>query len=330
MAGVAAFVALLLFAISAQADEIEPEPPLEAEPMPELEPEPEPEPETVVAPEEEGFSEPSWIPSIDAGFETFDYNTKSTVQNFTDNPAAWVGTQHEAERQVMLRIGGEILGPAFEDLPGRPRLFVQGGVQFRVFSSDKIFEIGAPQGSGQPETNIRTYLNKGNFKGQNLPTDFLGQGSNIFAKFQNPSWYAAVGVAFNVPIATNLLLRIKPSVEYSLEKIDFDGQLTTVNELNPHEDPTDAAATRDFFVDRGSGSQSTTDHSVGAGLELALVLFRNHRPIQVSLYTEARFMWLVSGSTTTFGDPVASFSVTRDNFGIKGGGGFRLSWVGYD
>jgi len=61
-------------------------------------------------------------------------------------------------------------------------------------------------------------------------------------------------------------------------------------------------------------------------------LFRNLRPIQVSLYTEARFLWLVSDRTTTFADPtgIASFSVKRDAFGIKGGGGVRLSWVGFD
>jgi hypothetical protein len=41
---------------------------------------------------------------------------------------------------------------------------------------------------------------------------------------------------------------------------------------------------------------------------------------------------LVSGSTTTFADPagVATYSVTRDDFGVKGGGGLRFSWVGFD
>ncbi|MCH8082608.1 MAG: hypothetical protein IH885_00070 [Myxococcales bacterium] len=314
MACFAAFVALLFFAISARADENEP----------------------VVESEEGEISEPSWIPSIDVGFETFDYNVDSTVQNFTNDPTAWVGTEHEAERQLMFRIGGELMGPAFEDLPGRPRLFVQGGVQLRTFSSDQIFGIGNPKGlkqpavTMQPEVDIRIYNRLGNFKGKNLPTDFLGQGSTIFGRFQDPSWYAAVGVSFSVPIARNLLLQIKPSLEYSLEKIDFDGRFTTVNELNPHEDPPDGAATRDFFIDRSSGSQTTTDHSIGAGLELALVLFRNVRPIRVSLYTEARFMWLLGDTTTTWGDQVASYSVMRDDFGIKGGGGIRLSWVGYD
>jgi hypothetical protein len=49
-------------------------------------------------------------------------------------------------------------------------------------------------------------------------------------------------------------------------------------------------------------------------------------------------MWLVSGSTTTINDPktidepngVANYSIVRDEFGIKGGGGLRFSWVGFD
>jgi hypothetical protein len=128
------------------------------------------------------------------------------------------------------------------------------------------------------------------------------------------------------------VLQIKPSVEYSYEEIDFSGNLTAVNELNPHADPDSETPTRDFSIDRSRSIGSAKDHSVGAGLELALVVFRHVRPIRVSLYTEARFMWLVSGSTTTFGDSagVASFSVVRDDFGIKGGGGVRLSWVGFD
>ena len=66
-------------------------------------------------------------------------------------------------------------------------------------------------------------------------------------------------------------------------------------------------------------------------------------------------MWLLSGSTTKFADrppyescvvprggppvcsedpnidgPLATYSVMRDDFNIKGGGGLRFSWVGFD
>ncbi|MCH7644756.1 MAG: hypothetical protein IH974_07960 [Myxococcales bacterium] len=308
-----ALIALLFSVISAQAAEIEPEP------------------EPAVVSEEEGVSEPRWIPSVDVGFETFDYNVETTVQNLINGPS-WEGTQSDAERQLMFRIGGELMGPMFEDLPGRPRLFVQGGVQIRTFSSDEVFAIGDPLVQGEPEDSVFRYLNFGNQNDLDLPTAFEGQGSTVDGRFQDPSWYAAVGVAFSVPIARNLLLQIKPSLEYSVEKIDFSGNLTTVNEPDPRDDPDFMTPTRDFEIKRSGAKWNTSDHSLGAGLELALVLFRSARPIRVSLYAEARFMWLISGSTTPFADPngVASYSVMRDDFGIKGGGGVRLSWVGFD
>ena len=89
MACFAALVALLFFAIPAQADEIEPEsePAPQAEPEAEPEPEPEAEPEPVpdvVSEEEEEFSEPAWIPSLDVGFEGFSYDVDTTIVNLSD------------------------------------------------------------------------------------------------------------------------------------------------------------------------------------------------------------------------------------------------------
>jgi hypothetical protein len=343
----ATLVALLLFVIPAQADEIEPEPEPEAAPVVEPEPEPapvaEPEPEPVVQLEDEGPFEPNWIPSIDVGFETFDYNVKTTVQNFI-NPPNFAGKQNEAERELMWRVGGELMGPMFEDLPGRPRLFVKGGAQFQMFSSDLNYRIGDPYVEGEPEEILENYYSVGPGS-KILPQDFVGQGAEISARFENPSWYAGLGVAFSVPIATNLLLYLKPSVQYSVEKIDLPGGLTTVEETSPpgtvDPDPCGTVPTRnppsppclrEFVIHRSRATASTTDHSVGAGLEVALVPFKKARPIRVSLYAEARFLWLVSDDTTEYADPggVASYSVVRDDFNIKAGGGLRFSWVGFD
>jgi hypothetical protein len=340
MVGFAALVALLFFAVSAHADEIEPEPEPEPAPIakPEPEPVPEPEPAPVVVSGFEEPQEPSWIPSIETGFETFDYNIDTAVQNFI-NPPKYQGAQKEAERQLMYRIGGELMGPMFEDLPGRPRLFVKGGAQFQMFSSDLIFRDGDPYVEGEPESGINGYDALGALN-KDLPDAFVGQGSEISARFNNPSWYAGLGVAFSVPIATNLLLYLKPSIQYSVEKIDLPGGLTTVDEPIPRLDPPSCGTApgrptpclREFIIHRSRATKSTTDHSIGAGLEVALVPFRSARPIRVSLYAEARFLWLVTDDTTEFADSsgIASYSVIRDDFNIKGGGGLRFSWVGYD
>jgi hypothetical protein len=346
MAGLPAFVACLFFAIPGQADEIEPEPTPIEEPAPKAEPEPEPKPEPVVASEKEA-SEPSWIPSIEVGLETFDYNVETTVVNQINSPS-WDGTQNEAERQTMFRFGGELMGPMFENLPGRPRLFAKGGVQIRLFSSDDIFRNGVsieelqrvnvPPDELQPERDMARYIRSG-YNGLILPGEFSGQGAAVNARFQDPSWYAGLGVAFSVPIGINRLLYVKPSVQYSRERIFLSAALTTVDEPVPRLDPspcgTKAAfppCIREFFAHRSGDNAWITDHSVGAGLEVSLVPFRTARPIRVSLYAEARFMWLVSGSTTRLADSdgVATYSITRDDFGIKGGGGLRFSWMGFD
>jgi hypothetical protein len=365
VAGCAALVAWLFFAIPAQAEEIEPE---------------------------EEFSEPSWIPSIEIGFETFDYKTDTEVASdlstlepiFWDYASVpkdklieygpqWTGSQSNARRQLMFRIGGELMGPMFEDLPGRPRLFAQGGALLRTSTSDRIFRIGKPFEIKQPESGVRQYENAGP-RALSVPLQFEGQGSQINAQFQDPSWYAGLGVAFSVPIATNLLLHIKPSVQYSMEKIDLSGGLTAVDEpdqsLGPDPsnetrncsgsyDPTPLPCVREFVIRKSRATASTTDHSIGAGLELELVLFKSARPVRVSLYAGARFMWLLGDDTKRFADgppylgcdveahrkpddppdfvcfedldgPIANYSVVRDDFGIRGGGGLRFSWVGFD
>jgi hypothetical protein len=342
--GAAVFTSLILalswFAQPAEADEIDPDPDYVNEPEPEPEPAPEPDPPPPAAAADE-LREPDWIPSIDVGMETFDYNVKTAIVNHINGP--WLGgNQSEAERQTMFRIGGELMGPMFEDLPGRPRLFAKGGAQFRAFSSDDIFGNGRFTVSVEPERGITRYSLLGD-QARDLPREFVGQGSAISARFQDPSWYAGLGFAFSVPIGAEMLLYIKPSVQYSMEEIDFSASLTTVDEPVPRLDPFDCGAgrppcIREFIPHRSEQYRSITDHSVGAGLEVALALFRSVRPIRVSLYAEARFMWVVSGTTTAFTDPktidepnpVASYTIERDKFDVKGGGGLRFSWVGFD
>jgi hypothetical protein len=218
----------------------------------------------------------------------------------------------------------------FEDLPGRPRLFVQGGVGIRTFSDDRVFELGNPDLDSEPETEIARYLTDG--PGQNdFPSDFEGQGSRLDADLQDPSWYAGLGIAFSVPISTGLLFYIKPSVQYSAEDIDFEGKLKVVYEPPPPGvDPPDGPYTRTFEIRESNVNFNTTDHSIGPGLEVAMA-FVSPRPIQVSIFAQIRALWLVSDKTNSVTDPngFASYSVERDDLTVKGGAGIRFSWVGF-
>ncbi|MBW2716773.1 MAG: hypothetical protein JRD03_11880 [Deltaproteobacteria bacterium] len=56
--------------------------------------------------------------------------------------------------------------------------------------------------------------------------------------------------------------------------------------------PRNPACIREFVVRRSNEGADTTDHSVGLGLEVAVVPFRNVRPIRVSLDDAVRrFRW---------------------------------------
>jgi hypothetical protein len=288
--------------------------------------------------------EPSWVPSLRFGFDTFEYSTQATVEN-TLNPPKNQGTQNSKQRLFMFQLGGELMGPMLGEFPGHPRLFVQAGVQFKPFSSDSIFQIGV---DADPEKAVNDFqINLANAKARFpntpdnwplLPETFTGEGSTIDADFQNVSWSGALGVAFTFPVADSALLELKPSIAYNIDRIDMSGSITTV---------LDTGETKLIFVDlpgpgresfqsvpvlevnRGAASTSVTQHSLGPGIELGLVLFRSSRPIRASLYADARFLWLLSSPNTSFSDSISSYSVHRDPFEIRGGAGVRFSWVGF-
>jgi hypothetical protein len=279
---------------------------------------------------------PGWIPSIDLGFEAFSFDTQSSIQNHI-NPPAQEDSQRNESVQWLFQLGAELMAPAFDSLPGKPRLFIGGGAQFKRFSADRIYSVGDIEDS--PETKIRQFygrrqadLDDGceDFMPDGAPTgcltaeagEFTGQGARIAAGLQNPSWYAALGVAFEIPMGTNLLLQVKPSVAYNVEEVEFVGQFTTITEPSMEV----------FEVHRSPDTRATvTDHSLGAGLEVGVVLFRSLRPVRTTLYADARFLWLLSDPTTTFTDSLgfATFSVTRENFTFRGGAGVRFGWVGF-
>ncbi|MBW2577761.1 MAG: hypothetical protein JRE38_06800 [Deltaproteobacteria bacterium] len=326
--GKVVLVALLFIALPAQADEIEPEPEPAPIAKPEPEPEPEPAPEPVVASEDEEFPEPSWIPSVEVGFEAYSHDFDTTITNLID-PTTWSETQSGEADQILLRFGGELMGPMFEDLPGRPRLFVQGGVGIRTFSDDRVFELGNPGIEALGDSLDHYYFNGPGDR--DLPSDFEGQGSLLDADLQDPTWYAGLGIAFSVPASSGLLFYIKPSVQYIAEDMDFEGGLLAVYEPPPPGvDPEDGPYTRDFQVRQSIANFSTTDHSIGPSLEVAMA-FLSPRPIRVSIFAQIRALWLVSDKTNSFADSdgVASYSVERDDLAIRGGAGVRFSWVGF-
>ena len=161
--------------------------------------------------------------------------------------------------------------------------------------------------------------------------EFPEQGSLIDGEFDDLSWYAGFGVAFHIPVSENLLFQFKPSIVYTVETFDFVGKFVTVNEIPVPPGSMDPLDREQFTVLRSSATKSTTDHSLGLGLELGMVLFPEARPIRTTVFLHSRFMWLLSDRTTSWtdADGFGSYSVTREDLTIRGGFGVRFSWLGY-
>ncbi|UCF41785.1 MAG: hypothetical protein JSW43_05525, partial [Gemmatimonadota bacterium] len=64
----------------------------------------------------EDAEEPGWIPSINLGFDTFAYDTLSSVENHL-NPPAHEGTQSYFSTELKFQSGAELMSPRLA-LPG--------------------------------------------------------------------------------------------------------------------------------------------------------------------------------------------------------------------
>jgi hypothetical protein len=111
------------------------------------------------AQELEEVPEPDWIPSIDVGFEVFAWESNDSVQNLVNGPL-WSASETNSITQLLVTIGGSLAGPALESVPGRPRLFVGGGLGIPTDTADQTIAIGDPASSVNPEQDISNYIGR--------------------------------------------------------------------------------------------------------------------------------------------------------------------------
>ena len=281
-------------------------------------------------------SEPDWIPSLAVGYEAGRFETNSRYGHSLGPSASEVpsqGTDDGRFNSSILGLEAELLGPVWVDWIGAPRLFVRGAVKFIPSGGDEetVLDIGdvgpligeEPRGSLAPPIVI---------------SNIQGQGIRTVAQIEAPMWSASFGVAFTTPLpgTDDTLLRIRPSIEYDYQELEIEQSFAAaadlgvgppapqcLNDLRPPE-------LIPFSCHSSSASSRQTEHRLGPGLELELVFSQNN-PVQVSAFVGARFLFLVSDDTFGLADSqgLATSSIERDGFGIRGRGGFRVSWVGW-
>jgi hypothetical protein len=258
-----------------------------------------------------GDAEPSWIPYLDVGIDSGEEIAGASVTSTVTDSASGTNSFDHAR----LRFGVGVLMPSWTKTPGRPRLFVQGGIDYHLAGSQRALDVG---NVGDPQPAIdRLNPNRPNDR-ESIP----GQGQRIRQEYMGPGWLAAIGVAFEMPAPwDDGSIRLKPMAAYEGERIRIEGQLVHVSE------PSDNV----FVVDRAHArGNPTTDHRLGLGGEIELTFFEGDR-FEMSAYGNARYLWVVSGRSTRLGSTptgIATFEWRQDANVVRGGLGIRVSWTG--
>lgn len=244
---------------------------------------------------------PDWIPYIEIAVDLHKDDVRSEV-NTTPATSGVAVFERWAEkknyRNTPLGFSGRIglLAPPFESLPGKPRFFLDAGVY------------------ATPETK-ETILETGNL--DLAPTNFTssdnGQGSRIDRRFQNPAGGVGFGMEFTLPWVDERF-RLKPSVEYSVEKVEIQGKFTTL-----------AGAAPNILTFKFDERVDDVYHHVGLGLEGEFVVTGG-----LSLYLDTRLLWLVTDDKLSFSNAAIEWVYERqDSPAFHGAFGFRYSFLGF-
>jgi hypothetical protein len=264
-------------------------------------------------------AQPSWIPYLEAGFDAGDEISGASVTSSTGLNSS--GTNSFEHARLRFAVG--VLTPSWTSLPGRPRLFIQGGIDAHSSGSERVLDVGQ---IGDPELAIsRLPVNLPNPRPNPADTEtesIAGQGRFIRQEYMGPAWAASLGVSFETPAPwEDGSIRLKPLIAYEGERFRIEGRLTEV--IQP--------MTNVFLVRRSyARNNPTTDHRLGVGGEIELIITQGDQ-IELSAFGNVRYMWVVSGRTTVLGDPdgVARYRWSQDANVVRGGMGIRIGWRGF-
>jgi hypothetical protein len=283
-------------------------------------------------------SVPDWIPSLSVGVESgnLESDTRYTHSLGADAPEVPSPGRDGSElTATLLSLGAELLGPALTDSLGQPRLFLRGAVKtlprddenelLKFGEPGTLVGIPPPTVPGQPPDPVTI-------------DRIEGQGIEVVEHLDSPVWSASLGLAFSVPVpnTADSLLRIRPSLEYDYQEIEIAQRFAAATDLGlgppapqclDNQDPPNLIL---FSCHTANASTKEDEHWLGPGLELELV-FTQSRPVQVSMFAGARFLFLLGDDTYSVTDSLGLLSTTveRDDFLIRGGAGFRFSWLGF-
>ena len=208
----------------------------------------------------------------------------------------------------------ELMTPAWQALPGKPRLHLRGDVSYAFPPEYVIPNIGdfGP---------IRTLGTSGGL----TEGAILGQGGKTIALVQPLLLNAGAGVTFTTSVSERTV-RIKTSLEYMREEIELTGvvqRAVRVSQLTPN-----LSAFRAILL---SASGSWVYHALGPGLEVELDTGRAG-PFVLSLFAGGKGWAFLDNpkrvivASNEYGEH-AEFTFLKNQWAFGGTLGLRFRWV---
>ena len=297
----------------------------------------------------EAVEEAYWVASLNVGFEFFAYEGYASVTNNVNGPLWNLATEGTSD-QGLVQLGFDLVAPIQIPLPGRPRPFVGAGVSIPTATLNAVVEEGDPRNPTYPEQYAERYLanldrlqnpragrpcydNSQGEGGRGCPGpkdnefDFVrGQGSAIDITIENPGWYAEIGTEFSFRLLDRASLEIRPALGYRGERLAVRGYMTTVvvdpDPFDPYSSIPPTLTTYRSVVQE----QRLTQHYLGPSLELGVGFLQGGPGLNVSLYVEGSYFWLLNQREVTFTDEqgYATYTYAPNDGQFRGSVGFRI------
>lgn len=298
------------------------------------------------AEEVEGDEEFGWSPAFAFGFGGY---TQSISGDTTSTQTDFPRQNGDSLISVALAFEGKLYTPLQLEIPGKPRLFLSGGVHLPLaeeliaerIDQDEINRY-AP-GANNPSTNLLLRPDDSAFIQPDFqalcPDSSLTQtgapATNPFSRFESCAlrirnqvtvdamWLAGFGIEFEIPTpALDSTIRIRPSLEYYGMAIQTVGRFVR----------TSGGVTLDDEEQFASG---VGDAEIYHGLSPALAVSADVYevgPLRWSMYLQGRAIFYFDDPAFTADSAIDTGSITwisaADDLAFYMGGGIQVQWTG--
>ena len=221
----------------------------------------------------------------------------------SDQPLTPPNRGSDLTSAALVSLAFELMSPSLIQSLGRPRLFAHADGSLVFGSKRKLAGEGSPSRLKLPPPvlGLTVNVNEGTIK---------GRGNRAFSELKNGVLAAGAGVAFTFDV-WDRRIRVKPSVEYLYQRVEFQGlanrpiQLRGSNIFRPRN--------LTFFRLVGfRDSKTVTQHGLGGGIEFEIDTQRLG-PFMLSVFLGGRVYELLgdldetlTSNQNVFGDTYVS------------------------